>query len=116
MVVTPGQQDQNVAIAWTQWLLREEDAPQSVMDAIMNGIAGGAVVGSGADVMASNLRRSPGALAWTRRGAVAGCLVSTASHLASYRRDDADHVEHRPVQTEHCRTCSRADVFFRHAG
>ena len=83
-LVTPGVHDNNVAAAWTAFLLREDDSPRTLMDHVMNGLAGGALAGAGADAVHWIYRKvSPpqgsapsAALPWTRRGALIGCGVS----------------------------------------
>ena len=74
----PGGDDKNVAVAWTAWMLREDDSPTSVMDAIMNGLAAGVFCGGIGDLTAGMLRRLRGesALTWTRRGAFFGAVLS----------------------------------------
>ena len=79
---TPGAHDRNVAIAWTQWLQREDDSPQSILDAAMNGLAAGCVCGGGADLASAVLwrmkflRTRDASLSWTRSGAALGCGFS----------------------------------------
>jgi hypothetical protein len=85
---TPGQHDRNVAVAWTQWLLRDDDAPRSVLDAAMNGLAAGSVSGAGVDILYAMLRRAQlstaqdAVYAWTRRGAAMGATFSIACYAA----------------------------------
>ena len=80
---TPGQTDRNVALAWTVWLLREDDSAKSILDAMMNGLAAGCVCGGCIDVVYAALRRmkfvhrKENAFAWTRRGAALGLLFSS---------------------------------------
>ena len=80
---TPGQMDKNVARAWAQWLLREDDSPQTILDAVMNGLALGSIYGGGADALHASLQRLGLAAArdhvffWTWRGAGIGCAFST---------------------------------------
>ena len=84
LFTTPGQMDRNVAKAWTVWLLREDDSPQSILDAIMNGLSLGCVCGGAVDASYAMLRRlrfsssNEGAFSWTRRGAALGGLISVA--------------------------------------
>ena len=84
LLTTPGQMDRNVAKAWTLWLLREDDSPQSILDAIMNGLSLGCVCGGAVDASYAMLRRlrfsssNEGAFSWTRRGAALGGLISVA--------------------------------------
>lgn len=86
--VTPGMHDNNVAAAWTAFLLREDDSPRTFLDHVMNGLAGGAASGALADLMNGAIRRifpqsrAHPPLAWTMRGAVMGCALSCAAFVA----------------------------------
>ena len=83
---TPGLHDRNVAASWTAFLLRDDDSPRSLMDFVMNGMAGGALAGLAADGLGTLVRRmrwSPKAeepLLWTRRGSVLGSAVCCAAY------------------------------------
>ena len=74
-----GWDDRNVAIAWTKWLLREDDSPQSILDAVMNGLAAGSAVGFCCDAPRM-LARPPDVFVWTRRGACIGLFFSVAQY------------------------------------
>ena len=104
----PGQQDRNVAIAWAQWLLREDDQPHTVMDAIVNGFIGGALLGGSADAVGMVfLRRSRVHVpfVWARRFATIGCVFTVASHAARSRLplavESAQHHAASPTPAEH---------------
>ena len=86
--ITPGATDRNVAAAWATWLLREDDAPASMGDHLMDGLAGGGVLGCCFDIATALLRRagivnaSRGAYGWTRVGASMGAFVGISSFAA----------------------------------
>ena len=79
--LTHGWDDRNVAIAWTKWLLREDDSPQSILDAVMNGLAAGSVFGFCVDAPRM-LARPPDVFVWTRRGACIGLFFSVAQYCS----------------------------------
>ena len=82
MRVTPlphGWDDRNVAIAWTQWLLREDDSPKTIMDAVMNGLAAGCVCGGAID-LTRLMSRPPDVFVWTRRGAFFGLILNVVPY------------------------------------
>ena len=80
--------ERNVAIAWAKWLLREDDSPQSFLDAAMNGLAAGVLLGGGADILHLALRKprtnkvAHDYFLFTRRGATFGCAVSLILYSA----------------------------------
>ena len=88
-LVTPGLHDNNVAAAWTAYLLREDDSPHTFLDHVLNGLAGGAAAGAGADMLnwLWRLRFPPRRLeagakiAWTRRGAAVGCSIECLAYI-----------------------------------
>ena len=87
--------DRNVAVAWTQWLLRDDDSPVTLGDAAMNGLAAGAVCGAAVDTLAALLRRArlttstSATFTWARRGAVVGCSVTMMSFAVLQLRASA---------------------------
>ena len=92
--VTPGSQDRNVALAWTTWLLREDDTPTTLGDNIMNGLCCGSALGCGCDVLTYLIDRlrAPrggrlyrGPYAWTRTGGAYGFAIGIATYAYRMR-------------------------------
>ena len=115
--VTPGSQDRNVALAWTTWLLREDDTPTTLGDNIMNGLCCGSALGCGCDVLtylidrlraprAGRLYRGP--YAWTRTGGAYGFTIGIATyayricHATDDPADVCTTASNRSAQREEC--------------